>query len=281
MPIISELYTYPIKSFGGISLKNSYLDKFGLTMDRRFMLIDSRNKFMSQREIPELALFRLKFQESGFMVEHLNHKKQELFINIKAEQTEQTEQVSTELNVQIWDDNVVAESTSNDIDTWFSDMLHTKVRLVQMPDRGTRQVDTRYAPEGTMTAFSDEFPILLISQASLDNLNDKLFENNTPKITMDRFRPNIVVSNTVTFEEDTWQNFQINGIKFTCAKPCARCTVTTINQQTAIAGKEPLKTLATYRKFDNKVLFGQNITFEFSTNMLSIGQEIKQITLKL
>ncbi len=275
MPILSELYTYPIKSLGGISLQNTYLDKFGLTMDRRFMLIDSNNKFMSQREIPELALFRLKFQELGFMVEHLNHKNQEIFINIKAEQADK------ELNVQIWDDNVVAESTSNDIDTWFSDMLHTKVRLVQMPDRGIRQVDTRYAPEGTMAAFSDGFPILLISQASLDDLNDKLLANDTPKITMDRFRPNIVVSHTEAFEEDTWQNFQINGIKFTCAKPCARCTVTTINQQTAIAGKEPLKTLATYRKFENKVLFGQNITFEFSTNMLSIGQEIKKITLKL
>ncbi len=274
MPIISELYTYPIKSLGGISLQNTYLDKFGLTMDRRFMLIDSHNKFMSQREIPELALFRLKFEQSGFTVEHMNHKNQEIIINIK------TEQADKELNVQIWDDNVVAESTSNNIDTWFSDMLHTKVRLVQMPDRGIRQVDTRYAPEGTMTAFSDGFPILLISQASLDDLNDKLLANDTPKITMDRFRPNIVVSHTAAFEEDTWQNFQINGIKFTCAKPCARCIVTTINQQTAIAGKEPLKTLATYRKFENKVLFGQNITFEFSTNMLSrmlsVGQEIKR-----
>ena len=274
IPTISELYTYPIKSLGGISLQKTNLDRFGLKMDRRFMLIDSNNKFMSQREIPELALFRLKFEKDGFVVEHQNHQGQEIFIKLKPTNPKK------EVNVQIWDDNVVAEHTTSKIDAWFSDMLSAKVRLVQMPHAGVRQVDARFAPKGTMTAFSDGFPILLISQASLDDLNEKLIAKSEPAITIDRFRPNIVVADTEAFAEDKWNTFQINGISFSCVKPCARCVVTTIDQQTAIAGKEPLKTLATYRKVENKVLFGQNIIFKATGTAICVGQPIQKVTLR-
>lgn len=274
MAIISELYTYPIKSLGGISIQRTYLDKFGLKMDRRFVLVDSNNKFISQRQTPELALFKLKFYKNGFVVKHIKHENQELFLTLKSKKIDQ------QINVQIWDDNVIAQTSTLEIDTWFSDMLHQKVRLAQMPHAGERQVDRRFAPEGTMTAFADGFPVLLISQASLDDLNEKLIAKNEEKIPMDRFRPNIVVADTKAFEEDKWNTFQINKIKFSSVKPCARCVVTTIDQQTAIVGKEPLKTLATYRKFENKVLFGQNIVFTPTKNIFSVGQTIQEITLK-
>ena len=274
MAIISELYIYPIKSLGGISIQKIYLDKFGLKMDRRFMLVDSNNRFISQREVPELALFSLSFYRNGFWVKHQKHESEGIFIRLYSKK------VSRELNVQIWDDNVVAESLTPEVDAWFSDVLQQKVRLVQMPHTTARQVDTKFAPAGTITAFSDGFPILLISQASLDDLNEKLTANNEPKVTMDRFRPNIVVTDTEAFAEDTWNTFKINGMRFTCVKPCARCVVTTINQQTAIAGKEPLKTLATYRKVENKVLFGQNVIFSLTRRVVLVGQTIQNITLK-
>jgi uncharacterized protein YcbX len=138
-----------------------------------------------------------------------------------------------------------------------------------MPVSTLRQVDEEYARVGQVTSFADAFPFLMIGQASLDELNTRLKE----AVLIDRFRPNIVFTGGEAFQEDQMQYFTINGINFYGVKPCARCPVITINQESGVSGKEPLKTLSTYRKKNNKVYFGQNLIHE-GEGTISIGDEI-------
>ena len=130
--------------------------------------------------------------------------------------------------------------------------------------------DPRFVNSDIQVSFADGFPFLIISQASLDDLNSRL---DSP-VEMNRFRPNIVVSGSKPFEEDTWKEIQIGECRFQIVKPCARCEITTINQQTAERGKEPLRTLATYRRDGNKVLFGQNMV-ALNTGKISVGDAVK------
>jgi uncharacterized protein len=124
-----------------------------------------------------------------------------------------------------------------------------------MPDTTSRAVDRRYAPEGQMVSFADAYPFLVIGEASLADLNSRL----EIPVPMNRFRPNLVFSGGTPFCEDGWRDFNIGDQPFRAVKPCARCIMTTIDQQTTTKNAEPLRTLASYRKQDNKVLFGQNV----------------------
>jgi hypothetical protein len=146
---------------------------------------------------------------------------------------------------------------SDEADEWFSRMLSFRCRLVYMPDSSHRLVDQQYAHRQEVTSFSDAFPLLLIGQASLDDLNKRL----PSPLPMDRFRPNIVFSGGEPYQEDNMPHFQISGISFFGVKPCARCVITTIDQSTAGKSKEPLRTLNGYRARNNKIYFGQNLLF--------------------
>lgn len=138
-----------------------------------------------------------------------------------------------------------------------------------MPDDTKRMVDTEYAKNNETTSFSDGYPFLIIGQSSLDELNSKLSE----PLPINRFRPNIVFTAGEPHAEDSWQHITINGIEFFGVKTCARCVVTTINQQTAVAGNEPLKTLAAYRTVNNKVKFGMNLLHK-GTGTIKVGDTI-------
>ena len=138
-----------------------------------------------------------------------------------------------------------------------------------------RQCDLSYAQQGDRTGFSDGFPLLLISEASLEDLNQKLVQNSSKPVTMQRFRPNLVVKGCDAFAEDQWQNIHINQISFRIVKPCSRCIVTTVNPKLGIVSSpEPLRTLATYRKKANKILFGQNVIHN-QTGVLNVGDCVK------
>jgi uncharacterized protein YcbX len=164
-------------------------------------------------------------------------------------------QVGEVVSVQIWDDVCEAMLVSAEASNWFSAKLDMKLRLAYMPDSTKRLVDTKYAQEDEVTGFSDGYPILMIGTASLEDLNSRLAQ----PIGMDRFRPNIVFSGGEPYEEDLITDFTINCVMMRGVKPCARCIMTTTNQQTAERSKEPLNTLSTYRKKDNKIYFGQNV----------------------
>lgn len=244
---ISELYIYPIKSFAGIEIQEAEITDRGFQYDRRWMLIDNNGRFLSQREYVELCFFQPVIKSNGLEVYHKKYPSQKIFIPFEYNSENQ--------DVTIWDDTCNANIVSENINTFFSDLLKQEVKLVYMADNSHRLIDTKYAKEGELTSFSDGYPFLLIGQSSLNDLNKKTSES----IPINRFRPNIVFTGGEAFIEDTWKDFSINNILFTCAKPCARCVVTTINQETGEKGKEPLVTLNQYRKQNNKILFGQNI----------------------
>lgn len=245
---LSEIWIYPIKSLGGISLNSALVTKRGLEHDRRWMLVDENNVFLTQRKFPEMALLQVEIEANGLKVSHKTKSKGMVKIPFDAQPLEH-------LEVEIWDDKCVAYTVSEIANEWFSTVLNQKCRLVYMPEDSLRQLDRRYAKEGDITGFSDGYPILILGESALDYLNEKLAES----VPMNRFRPNLVFKGGEPNEEDNWQEFEIGEATFYGVKPCARCVMTTINQDNGTVGKEPLKTLATYRKDGNKILFGQNV----------------------
>lgn len=259
---ISGLFVYPIKSLGGIALNKAQVTSRGLEHDRRWMLVDENNRFLSQREIPEMALLYVELTPNGLLVMH--KQQPEEFVSVPFLFDANEEAICT-----IWDDECAAEFVDKAIDEWFTRILQVKCRLVYMPKNTRRMVDERYANQNQITSFADAFSFLLIGEASLQELNRRLKE----LVLMDRFRPNIVFLGGEAFLEDQMTHFQINDLNFYGVKPCARCPVITIDQESGIFNKEPLKTLATYRKKNNKVYFGQNLVHD-GEGSISIGDEL-------
>lgn len=262
MLTVSELYIYPIKSLGGIALNTATLTDRGFENDRRWMLVDENDRFLSQREVSNMALLKVQLTEQGLLVKNNAVPETELLVPFEPT-------LSETFIVTVWSSHCRAQRVSDAADAWFSEQLGLPCKLVYMPDSTRRYVDGRYAHNKEITSFSDGYPLLLISQASLDDLNSRL---ETP-LPMNRFRPNIVFKGGAPFLEDSMKQFEINGISFYGVKPCSRCTITTIDQQTAEKAKEPLKTLSTYRTKNKKILFGQNILFQ-GTGSITIGDII-------
>lgn len=265
---ISHLYVYPIKSLGGIELTEARLTDRGIEHDRRWMLVDENNRFLTQREFPQMALLRTAIHANELTVYEKGNEADTIRVNLYPTET-------ATLRVQVWDDVVEAIVMEDEINQWFSEKLNRVCKLVYMPDASQRKVDADYALNNELTGFSDAFPVLMIGQASLDDLNSRL----TTAVPMNRFRPNIVFTGGTAFEEDTMQHFRINGIDLYAVKPCARCVVTTTDQETGIIAKEPLKTLASYRTGNNKVYFGQNILYK-QKGIIRVGDELKVVQTK-
>lgn len=262
---LQDIYIYPIKSLGGIRLDSALLEERGFKHDRRWMLVDKEGNFLSQRVFPKMAMLQVKIVEDGIFVFHqFNPEK-----NFKIPFGPLTDQM---LQVHIWEDQVMGQMVSPLANQWFSEILQLECALVKMPESTKRKIKPKYAVKGESVSFADGMPYLLIGQSSLDDLNERL----EIPVGMDRFRPNLVFSGGKPFEEDQWGNIQIGQAKFKITKPCARCVMTTVNQQTAQKGKEPLKTLATYRTVNNNVMFGQNMLL-LEGDSVSVGDDIKKI----
>lgn len=264
MLTVSELFIYPIKSLGGIAISSAPVTERGLQYDRRWMLVDEYHTFISQREVAAMALFEVALQEDGLLVTHrLNGNS--ILIPFEPQTNEM-------LIVEVWSDHCRAIVVSREANQWFSDKLGINCRLVYMPDTVERRVDDRYVIDKEIVSFADGYPMLLIGQSSLDDLNSRLQE----KLTIQRFRPNIVFTGGEPFEEDDLEAFKINDILFYGVKLCARCIITTINPDTATKGKEPLRTLATYRMRNNEVYFGQNLLYK-GEGQIQVGDAIEVI----
>ncbi len=251
---ISELWIYPIKSLGGIRLQEAQLSPRGLQWDRRWMLLDADGNFLTQRQFAEMALLDVSLHAHTLQVRH--RKKNLLPLEIPLHMTDPGEQVQA----PIWDDNTLAWYVGAQYDQWFSNALEQPCRLVYMPDESERITTGKWSGNQQKMSFADGYPALLIGQGSLDDLNARLA---TP-VPMNRFRPNLVVRGTAPFAEDVWHEFWIGDLHFWAEKPCARCNVITIDQETLQTGKEPLQTLSRYRRVGNKVMFGQNLLCDAS-----------------
>jgi uncharacterized protein YcbX len=245
---LSEIWIYPVKSLGGIRLSEAEVEEKGLKHDRRWMVIDENGIFLTQRSFTRMALIDVHITGQGLLLTYRPRQTDKILIPFLPESPQQ-------LTVKVWDDEVEALTVSSEADAWLSKHLERNVRLVMMPLSSERKADPRYVKNGENVSFADGFPFLVISQASLDHLNSQLSE----PVEMKRFRPNFVITGTMPHAEDDWQSVRIGNIAFDIVKPCARCVLTTIDPETGTKGPEPLKTLATYRKVNNKILFGQNV----------------------
>ncbi|MCY7357108.1 MAG: MOSC domain-containing protein [Rudanella sp.] len=262
---ISQLLLYPVKSLGAISVSEAVVETRGFCHDRRFMLVQpvtdenglAGGLMMTQREHTGMALIDVAFGDTDTIrIWHRSTPDDGLTVPLTPARTGEA------LVVNVWDSaDFVAQTVSAEADAWFSRVLQTPCHLVYMPDTTERAITSRYRqPDNQSPApvvsFADGFPYLTASLESLAELNRRLDE----PVEMNRFRPNIVIEGAnEPHDEDTWAHFRVGELDFYSVKPCVRCVMTTIDPQTAQKGKEPLKTLATYRRVDNKILFGQNV----------------------
>lgn len=267
MPLkVSQLFIYPIKSFGGISLTRCHLDPRGLKYDRRWMLIDSSGRFISQRENALLALFRPHLFDDKLEVSIFNDPIHGITIPFF---TSNELAKLPGIKVTIWDDVCDAVEYPASVNQWFSHRINQPCSLVYMPEESIRPIDPTYGDQGENTSLSDGFPILLLGQASMDDLNERL----PNPIPIQRFRPNIVFEGGYPYQEDTIHSFSIHDCKMKGVKLCARCNIPTIDQDTALSSQEPTTTLSRYRLFNKKILFGQNVIIK-SLGEIHVGDEL-------
>jgi uncharacterized protein YcbX len=257
---LTGLNIHPIKSARGIALAESTVDEFGLGYDRRWMVVDESGNFLSQRSHPRLALVVPSINDGTLQVDAPGMPSLETPLHPKA---------SVATTVTVWDDRCQATWVGARAAEWFSDFLGSPCSLVHMADDVVRPANPAFAPPGVRVGFADAFPFLLISEESLADLNRRLAD----PLPMNRFRPNLVVAGGEPYGEDKWKRIEIGDVRLEVVKPCDRCMVTTTDQATGERGKEPLRTLATYRKVGNDVMFGQNVVHE-NTGRLRVGDPV-------
>jgi uncharacterized protein YcbX len=258
---LSSLHVYPIKSCGGTAVEEWEVDERGLRHDRRWMLVDETGRFLSQRRHPRMSLVEVRIE-----ADHLAVSAPEM----PALQVPFSLTGSKPMLAGVWGDLVETLPVGEEADRWFGEFLGVRCRLVHLPEESVREVDPDYGRAGDRIGLADGFPFLLISEGSLADLNARL----EAPLQMDRFRPNLVVAGCGPFAEDGWSTIRVGPITLRVVKPCARCAITTVDQRTAARGKEPLRTLATFRRSGTKVLFGQNLVHD-ETGLLRAGDPVE------
>jgi len=257
---LSELLIYPVKSCAGISLTGVELDRFGPAGDRRWLVVNEHNQFLSQRELPAMALIHVATHPGTVVLSAAG-----------SSCTGAVPAGGENLLVTIWDDEVLATDAGAQAATWLTQTLGRACRLVYMPQESQRLVDPEFARAGETVSFADGFPLLLISQASLDELNRRLEQ----PVPMDRFRPNLVVTGCEPHAEDNWQQIRIGETVFDVAKPCARCVMPSIIQATGEKDPTILRALASYRRGATRhTYFGQNLPYR-GTGQLRLGDTVE------
>lgn len=260
---LSQIWCYPVKSCAGISLDLASVTARGLALDRHWMLVDPDGRFVTQRQSPRMALIRPSLVEGGLKIEAPEHSKLEIGEDESDGRTD---------SVRVWKDDCNAALVSEKADAWFSSFLDRPVRLVFLPAAQHRQVDPEYGSEGDEVGFADGFPFLLIGEASLDDLSRRL----GTALDMRRFRPNLVVSGSEAYAEDTWSKMRIGEVPFQVVKPCSRCVITTVNPDLGERDLDTLGALRAYRKRGSRVFFGQNL-IQRELGNLSVGDEVTLI----
>ncbi len=265
---VSQLFIYPIKSLAGTSINSAEVTKKGFKHDRRFMLVDEDYRFLTIREFPKMIRIHPILQKEGLRVKSLDTEIKDMFIPF--------EDIQKKIKkVVIWNAEVEAHSVSQQIDSWFSNVLGSNAKLVYMPENSMRPVDTNsgFKPLDKFVSFADAYPFMMIGEASVQDLNDRYKGNQ--KFTIERFRPNIVFSGGYPNQEDEIEDFIINGVQFTGLENCARCTIPTVNPETGQVDKniEPLATLSKYRLQNKKVNFGRNVVHS-GAGTVHVGDEL-------
>jgi uncharacterized protein YcbX len=245
---VTGIFIYPIKATAAISLEEAEVQPRGLAGDRRWVVVDEEGQFLQQRTHPKLATVRTLLQDDGGL-------------QVTAAGTEPLRIAVPEgrnrQSVTVWSDTVDAADAGEGPANWFSQFMGIPCRLMFMDATAHRSVAPQYGSEGDIVSFADAMPLLMATEASLDDLNDRL-DNPIP---MSRFRPNLVINGETPWVDDDWKRLRVGDVEFQLTHPCARCVVITIDQETGQKSPdgEPLKTLAIFRRAEEGVLFGQNL----------------------
>lgn len=269
---VAQLYTYPVKSLAGFSLDTAELTFSGFQFDRQWMVVKPDGMFMTQRTHPQMALVNTHLDDNKLILSSFGME------DLAVDKID--ENGDNRLTTDVWGSGInglVHNQTTNE---WLSDAIGEECKLLSFPKAEKRQCDLKYASEGDHTLFADGFPLLVVSQESLDDLNSRL----SSAVGMDRFRPNIVVQGCDPFAEDDWKNIEVNpennndqssGIVLRSVKACERCSVPTVHPKTgALAGPEPIHTLSSYRrKEDGEVYFGMSMVPE-SGGLIGVGDSV-------
>jgi uncharacterized protein len=302
---ISEINIYPVKSLKGFSVESAVVEKRGLQHDRRWMLTNRDGMFFTQREFPKMALIDVKVNSDSLVLSA--PETEPLLVSHGAKKDFVGGQ-----KVTVWGAVCDALLYPSEVNEWLSDYLETDCQLVYMPDDSFRDISEKFNQGGEIVSFADGYPVLVIGEASLADLNARLAgaagepprrrNGDTPpleggefvkSVPMNRFRPNIVVSGSEAFAEDRWSRIRVGDAIFRGTKPCARCVMTTVDQTRGeFDGKDPLKTLSEYRMAKDAipdiyeslgmnptaVLFGQNLVGESISATIRVGDKVEVIS---
>ena len=270
MTHVSTIHIYPIKSTKGITLTCSLVNELGLGFDRRFIVCDPTGNFITARTMPQLCLVQTEIIENGVTLSAPHMKNLTLLYKNFSHLYRK---------VSVWGDEVNGQICSETANNWFSEYLQSPCELVFFGQQSYRERKPN-THSARKLAFTDGYPLLLISQASLNQLNTRLVDDQQDNVSMSQFRPNVVIDNCQPFAEDTWQHIRIGEVEFKVSKPCERCIFTTVNPKTGVKHpqQQPLSTLKSFRKTpQGEVLFGQNL-IALNSGIINQGDELTVIS---
>jgi uncharacterized protein YcbX len=270
MPRVSGLFIYPVKSCRGHAVREAAVDAWGFVHDRRYVVVsEADGRFLTQRTHPRMALIETGLTAAALTLASPHHGSVSIPRTLPS--------APRLLSVTIWNDTVQAEDCGDEAAGWLSRFLGLPLRLARMGAGFHRPVKPKRAQPGDQVSFADGAPLLLAAEASLHDLNDRIVAAGGEAVPMDRFRPNIVLEGGAPWAEDTLGRFRLGNVEFRNGWPCARCVVTTTDQETVERGKEPLRTLATFRRDPQdptNVNFGINLVQETKSGTVRVGDEL-------
>lgn len=265
---LSAIWIYPLKSARGISVSEAELTDRGLAYDRRWMLVSPEGNFLTQRELPQMAKLQVELQSEGLLCHFQGNSCRVPFLNV----------APTEKMIRVWRYQGEAWCYPPAINDWFSNQLQVPCELVFMPDSQQRETNPLFAP-GKQVSFADGYPYLLAHQASLDDLNTHLQIQGSAPVTLERFRPNLILASEASaYAEDDWQTLSLEGanspgFQWDIVKACERCVIVNTDPHTGVRRSEILKTLAKTHLRHQKVIFGQNACARQSQGTLHVGMK--------
>ena len=286
---LTGLFLYPVKSFRGCAVSAADVDALGLVGDRRFLVVDEHGAHLTQRPLPRMALISTALDPT-----HLTLSADGAASVRIPRHSSLDPHPATTRTVSIWrSQGLLAEDCGPEVSAWLSAFLGVTCHLVRIGEKFRRPVldhpafsaapaNTPISDDRIVSAdlfnFSDGYPFLVVSEASLAHLNDRLASIGEEPVPMDRFRPSLVISGCPAYAEDTWSRLRIGAITFRSGGPCARCTVVTTDQLTGERGHEPLRTLASYRRDptdSTRINFALNLTHETKSGTLRLGDPVE------
>jgi len=270
---LAALHIYPVKSLRGVAVESAEVDTLGAVGDRRFLVVDPAGVFLTQRTVPRMALVGAFLDDSSLALRSDGSGE------IRVRRT--SDPHAPLVPVRVWQsEGLQAEYCGDAPAAWLSAVLGTPCSLVRIGPAFNRPVRAERVHPGDTVGFADGYPFLVVSEASLLDVNGRIRDAGGGAVPMNRFRPNLVVAGCGPFAEDGWKRIRIGRVVFRAAGPCSRCNITVTDQLTGARGVEPLRTLARYRRdpvVPTNVNFGQNLVHEVKSGVLRVGDAVEVI----